>query len=305
MYNEAVKIEFMDTIKESTHVKYKSLFNKSEVIETKYGLDIMRMTVGQIIEVIENYSDKDSTRQTCLSQIRKYMAWAEQVGYIKINIMSKSLVPTSEIMESMQDRSMEKRMTEEEYRECLDKIVESKGGKYAASILMSIYEGISGNNYTNLFNAKLGDIDEEAGTIKLHDGTERKISKELISLLKEVSTMDGCKKRSKYADIIKEDVIWKGANSRNFKFIIDNTVLNITGVKYSKNEIEKSGFFNRVMDLSIKAGYDFKADMLEVEDKKNPSGRGDKYKLILKELGVEDVSFFNMRYSFKKWASTL
>ena len=107
MYNEEIKQQFLDTLKDNDRRLTIPIFSKIETKEREYNTDYCKMNRSQIIDTIAIFGVETSIRPA-FSRLRKYSKWAKENGYNKgIDYSNKHITTVDELVQSMEQ--LEKR----------------------------------------------------------------------------------------------------------------------------------------------------------------------------------------------------
>ena len=158
MYNEEIKQQFLDTLKDNDRRLTTPIFNKIEAKEKEHGVDYCKMNRSQIIDTISIFGTETSIRPA-FSRLRKYSKWMKEIGYNKgIDYSDKHITTVDELVQSIGQLEKRYYISEEYYRKCINILKSSDNAVYLTSLLMACYEGIVGDNFENLVHLRVKDL---------------------------------------------------------------------------------------------------------------------------------------------------
>lgn len=270
MYNETQKNEYLQ-YKKTDYLK--ELFVDSETYEIQTGKDLSLMDTSELLHYLikfDGYRNIEEKRR----QLSNYIEWCVIKGYAPINWISTKVVPNKDLLEMTVANRDEFYITPGRYEEMKFRLNESGYGCYIASFFASVYEGIAGSNYLNLVHLRKKDIDREQNRIRLFDGTERKVSAELIELLFQTSELTEItnERTVQYSSFLHPDSIWKIRRNatvtaskvqRKFVFLMEELKRILNEAEITKKAIENSGYFNRIYYRAKQDGIDLKEIVLD------------------------------------------
>lgn len=173
MYNEPVKNEFLDDLKEGTKKIFSRLFKVSQILETELGRDLFSFNIDQLRRLFFMYMPKtESSSNSNVTYVSNYISWAIEEGY------HKGLNPLDMVDSAWKKQfanNMVKRFwTDKE----LDKIIESRENAQDAVIIELLRSGIRGSGNSEILNLSKKSVDALNNKLHLEDdnGTRRTIT---------------------------------------------------------------------------------------------------------------------------------
>lgn len=161
MYNEEVKNAYLSTLEPVKLNKAKNLFEKSSMLEDFKNKDLAKFTKKDILYLFTSLKtiSIESLRQKN-NQIRSYKEW------YKNNFQDKEIIQFE--------------ITKTDYQECLDKnryfteemtdkITAQQKNPFTKFIIRAIFEGIRGENLSELVFAKITDINKDEHKMKVYN----------------------------------------------------------------------------------------------------------------------------------------
>jgi len=173
------------------------------------------------------------------------------------------------------------------YEKMILMLLQSSHGVYWASFIASIYEGISGEKYENLIHLRLCDIDRKNNTIKLRNGGTKKVSEGLINMLIQTSQVSEITTsvKKKLISSLYADSIWnfssKALDEKRAWILFTKWMTGIRKVvnnpNLAKPNIEKSGYFNHMMEIFESDGINIRKMATESDDNRKLNAKYVKY----------------------------
>lgn len=234
MYNPEFKQEFMNELQSpSYHNSYKALFNKTEKYERELGKDLYDFNVHELENFYYTLATPSwhSLRVTHFF-IVNYADYAIKLGVRMSNINAFNLL-TSTQLERYTASYKRTYLTREDFDEFMDYIVND----IDVAIFRALFEGVRGNNFSELTNLQPQHIFEENGqlyvklTNNLPTGEKKhrtiQISRQLQMDFKrafeqqEYITLNGIDNNSddkyKYAEIVESPYIFRPVKRGAYK----------------------------------------------------------------------------------------
>jgi len=299
MYNEQQKFEFISFVGDSSYEEFFDLF---EAWERTLGKDICNMDINEIANLATQGLAK-KTLDLYRKKLFTYIEWCRARGLCKINQMDKRVTPDEFLYEIWGARDENYYISPEYLEEIITTLDKTDNPYYFSSIILSCYENIAGENWDNLMHMRLSDIDRATKTIKLKDGSRRKISDRLIYLLtKSADVVELASQRITKLDYcMYPDSVWRFpvAKSGNvyprFRYWLSRPIANCIGDdKITKSALERSGLFNHIKKRSREMKYDLLHDMI------SRPRNGKKYSALFEEYGYH-LNFASFKNQYKDW----
>lgn len=184
MYNETIKNRYIQEKESTTNTPNGYLmrqFNKTESFEQRLGKDISNFTAYEIEDFYKTLNMKSVESLIVLhSHLSLYTQWSLQqnlvvdcqnhfdeidsssfVNYINVLLFKKSIIT----------------------RKDLYRLIDKLDNPSDAFIMLALFEGIEGENYSEITNLKMSDFN--GNKVKLCTGRELTVSSKLVSLAEE------------------------------------------------------------------------------------------------------------------------
>lgn len=157
MYNEKAKIDFLTSLRRKnigySMLIYRAIFDKSEIFEENRGKDIAYFDTDECTELLKEFSLQDSIQY--IPAIKAYKKWFKEY-YDKDLIIEP--MPASMDLRRDSWRSQDFTLLHEDF---IQKLVLSQledNNPMFAFMIISIYNGLKGKFYSELFHAKIEHI---------------------------------------------------------------------------------------------------------------------------------------------------
>lgn len=265
MYKEEIKKNFLSVYPENTAKSYKGLFLKTAPIEHNLQKDIYNFELHELINILEYL--KPSTLNASKrnrSIISAYLDWSIENGFRQDNPIKKF---SSQWSERFVDKDIDNYLTYEEIKILEDYCENAQD----AVIIRLLFEGVNGDECSELLNLKKYDIDFDQYILNLKDTDSKrqlKVSEECISLLKEAlnqtqySAKSGRNGRALLNLMITDRVIRMNYTHNDGsiadKHLIYRRLTNIAKAFGNKNinpkNIQRSGMLCMAKDIFLKNG---------------------------------------------------
>jgi len=162
IYNEEIKNKFLNSLPTDTlNRMYKSIFQRTEGVESKLGKDIASFEMDECMNLIIALNPKSTGHiGSLLSQLNKYGDWAVKNGVSAKNYWS--LVPVDEdyAKQSFSSRNVK------DIDELMKMVEAGLSVPYDKYIIYLLYIGAMGEDFSELINVYEADVDTEQGVIK-------------------------------------------------------------------------------------------------------------------------------------------
>lgn len=164
------------------------MFRKTEPEEENLGKDVSQFTTAEILNLykIINFRSIDSLVNYHF-QLSNYGNWCLQQNLVLDGINHFNELNVDILNTCINKTALESSIIDGEK---LLEIVSRLKNPRDKFVLMMLFETGKSKNQENLFKAKLSDIDEEAGTMKLFDGRVVNVSRQLINIAKSAASED-------------------------------------------------------------------------------------------------------------------
>lgn len=167
LYNEGVKLRFLNMIAEEKHSLYKgakSVLSRASKVEEMLNKDLYDFNLEEIEDFL-NYLDCGtvSSLQNRVYHIKLYIGWAIQEGCAMSNINPVAAISTNAYYKKLTG-NRQRFITEDDLRRMLRALVNYQD----KALLHAIFEGIYGNQKSEIGNLKRDDIDREHLAIMLY-----------------------------------------------------------------------------------------------------------------------------------------
>jgi integrase len=184
MYNPDLKEDFLSMYKENTRKSTRYVFSHSYYLEDKYQKDLKDFAKNELDELLIRLTKKTTSMNNFnryFSVIKKYIQWAIDNGYKKSgsNLMSDFNKKDYQVYIDKSKFISEQKLIE------IEEILKNYQDKV---VLRLIFEGVNGENVSELVNLKIQDVDSKNKKLRLCDdkGRERfiQVSDRCLSLIK-------------------------------------------------------------------------------------------------------------------------
>lgn len=261
MYNPELKEAFLSTYEESTRKEYSYVFIYSKFLEIRYGKDLKDFDKHQIEELLKRAKKPNLNGvRSFASKIKRYIDWAMAHSYTQSNLNPVSLFTVQEYNRCI-DSSRKLYISEDD----LIDIEEQLKNYQDKAIFRLLFEGVMGENLSELLNLKSSDVYPEENKLRLYDSEGRErfitVSDRCIEITKgainETRYCTYTKTNRIYDLVIGEHVIRNTKNVRT-KSINSNmtihsrfeTLKNFIGMPdLTMKNVWRSGMIKRVLDL--------------------------------------------------------
>lgn len=300
MYNSEYKEAFLKASEhaEETKNQYKVYFKKTEPFEAQKGKDLFDMDFDMLEELF--YWVQRKTERSAVNffnTIKNYITWAKDNGYGES--------PLNPIIDTINTEFVSKYLYKEgiKYysRKDLFKYFENIINERDKALVLALFEGISGNKFSEIINLRREDLTEKDGKYYASllsdevDLTHRQleISEELYNMLIEAYSAQEYKNTNGRANrIVDGEYIFRksrlgGNDVRITVPMLQNTIINVVkfafdDVQITTTSINNSGVMHyaneymnsdRVLTKEIATRVAEKFDLygLEIKGKKYPS----------------------------------
>lgn len=290
MYNEKIKLEYLDYKKKSREPlkEIMEMFRDSAPYEEALEKDLCDMDTEELLGFLMKYN---SVKHVVVKRrkLSNYIEWCMIKGYSGYNWISTKVVDVASLKEIYLKAREEFYISREMYETYKNMLLESNYGVYMASAFCATYEGIAGQGFYNLACLRARDINVETNTVKLGEGWEVQISEELTKMLLDTSKVTEITNENtvKYASSLYPDSIWKirkndnvtiATIKRKLVFLINECKEVLKEEKITKTALERSGYFNDMYFRLLDQGIDAKKIKLGVDKQGREENRSyDKY----------------------------
>lgn len=166
IYNEKVKNRYLATYEnEGTQVTIRSLFAKATLTEETLNKDLYNFSIDDLTDVFKNISPKtNSIAMSAGRFIKQYITWAIRQGY-RDNNDNPLNGADKKWFTKFVDRKLKIHYSYDEFLELID-----EAQSYQDKILLFLlWEGISGEGFSQLRNLKYSDINYDNNTIYIKE----------------------------------------------------------------------------------------------------------------------------------------
>lgn len=186
-YNSEIKFEYLESFEEEKTAYITSfIFKKSKEIEEALRKDIYDMSKNELAEVMKalSVSSEDSAYIKAV-QLEQYIDWAVEAGHVGSNLNPLSNINKREWSSQFVATYKQAAFTREKIIDMCDDLY-NWGDK---AVLLAIFEGISGEGYSEILNLQKKDLKEKNNKFYADlvnkEGKERtiEISEELYTYL--------------------------------------------------------------------------------------------------------------------------
>jgi len=186
MNNISIKETFIkDYNNGMSQVYIRNIFNKSEELENKLGIDVSEFSISQIGELLQYFkSTSTESLRVKVCMLRNYTNYMMSQGLIKIDTNNYNSV-TTELLENSVDQDFVK----EKYisREKLMEYIQELPNVCDQFVLMALHEGIKGDKLSEITMTSGKDINERKNVINFFGGRSLVCSSKLIDIAVESS----------------------------------------------------------------------------------------------------------------------
>ena len=257
MYNAETKERYLVYNKKAN----RQAFERVASYEVKMKKDICKMTVKELFEYF--YSLKPPyLSYGSMQEFKKYIEWCRALDMCENNVLSD--IRQKDFIELYSINQYEFYISENDMKRHIDIALNSDYGVYMASCLLAAYEGIAGDKNKNLAHLRLKDIDKNKCLVTLYDGRVASISKKLVDMLFKTASIHeiSMSRNIKLLGSLYPDSIWNIPSA----LVTEQTVIRRMHALYtearkmygetefSKNALERSGCFNRIMKTMLEDG---------------------------------------------------
>lgn len=176
IYNKELKERFLENYNEDTAQTYRNTLYKISESEEFYNKDCFNFNYEQLDNAFKSLQPKTlASARTVVSRVSEYIAWANQNGYVKTKIDISELFNKDKIKEYVWKHAQLRRLiSREEVLAYCDDIY----NPIDKILLVGLFEGINGKEWSELINLKCSDINFNTGEFKLTDldGSIRQIT---------------------------------------------------------------------------------------------------------------------------------
>nr|WP_144509904.1 phage integrase family protein [Bacillus sp. FJAT-22090] len=155
-YNADIKERYFATIQnETTREITEYAFKKASKTEKIFGKDIYEMNINELAEVMKGLSA--STPSSAYNQTFKfqhYIDWATENGLRQTNINPLETVDKKEWVKPFVSEYKQSYFTREQILDMCNELINYPD----KAILLALFEGISGEGYSELLNLRINDI---------------------------------------------------------------------------------------------------------------------------------------------------
>lgn len=279
---------------ENTREFLTRIFNSTELEEKLFEKDVSEFTDDEAIDYLKSLNSKSRQRLKVyawyLSRYRQWYYSKQNIDNIldpfddrTINKIIESIIPDSVLNDQI--------ITEDYFKECADLEPDSIN-KF---ILICFYHGIKGDEFADIINLKMEDLDEENKTVKLISGRISCVDDYFIEHMKKASnaetyikSIEGNNRNPKQLLYVNNGYIIRGTAGRGELF--DNKPVapefinarmnrirkNIGNQYFSAANLYKNGLINYLKKKFNENGISLKSAILEI-DHSNTNKRFDKY----------------------------
>lgn len=162
MYNKEIKEAFINAIdrNESSKTQYLTMFNKVEPYENKLSKDLYDMDMDDLDDLF--YKLKRRTSRSAVqffNLVKAYISWAKDNGYSESSLHPIVDVVNHDFVEKYLYKVGVSYYTRDELIEASENLLNVKD----KALVMSLFEGISGESYSEIINLKYDDLKKEDG----------------------------------------------------------------------------------------------------------------------------------------------
>ena len=191
MFNESLKQEFIRQRKQEANLDKNFLnriFSITEEYEDLLRKDVSNFTVQEILDLYKSINSISYERILNINtQLSYYTQFCLQRNLVKDSQNHFLEIKSENVIECINKVALVNRLHSRDQiiRWCNTVLTDNPSDKF---ILLGMFEGLSGNNFIEITEARLKDIDEKTSTMKTYLERTIPISKELISYAKESDT---------------------------------------------------------------------------------------------------------------------
>lgn len=286
MYNSTQKTEFLEAsdYHETSIELIKLIFNNVETEEIRLQKDLSRFTEIEVQELLKSFNSKSKARlrMTC-AYLSGYYKWCLNNGLteIKDNPYDANKVDGFILNIIPSDIIEEKYFNHDAFISKLKKIKDNTN----QFIVYAIYSGIKGDEYVELTNLKITDLDEVKKTVRLITGRTVNVNDMFIDLMKKANECtyyfaDGIEKSNLYGRYSYAEsgyVLKSCGNGSHAKKPIGLLIINprLAVIKkqvgnefFTVSTIYKNGLINYVKEKFDGKGIDLKTALLSKDNEK-------------------------------------
>lgn len=176
-YNGEIKIDYLNTIQnDETRKLYAYPFITAKKTEELFGKDMYDMSIDELAEVMKSLSvSSANTAYNHAVKFEQYIDWAYENGHVESNLNPLSNVNKLEWSKQFVAKYKQTAFTRKELLEKLEDLI-NYGDR---AVLLALFEGISGEGFSEILNLRTKDLKEDNGKYfaKLYqkDGSSRTI----------------------------------------------------------------------------------------------------------------------------------
>lgn len=284
------------------------VFKTFKKYEEEMNRDICEMHTEDILKILlENYSKTSGYSEKC--RLEAYIEWCRAKNYCKVNWLAKKYCPKEKITALYKDKDDRYYLSEQKYNDYVKLISNYIDGAYDLSIFMAIYEGIAGEQYSNLIHLVKEDINVKNSTVRLYDGRNKKVSKDLIKALLNSYNTNVLNNKSLVMNLnnsLYADSIWKSNREiteagmlRKFRDRLSKIKELLNDKDLNINNISGSGIFNYVVKRAQEDKYDIIDDM-QVNGRNELILLNQKYQKYFDELQIK-IKFHDFKDRYQTY----
>ena len=310
MYGD-IKQKYLDELDKVGRNIARSTFKGTKNYEEKLNKDICEMSEEELIECLRLFNRTQAGLSTRIVSINGYLEWCKNKGYCNFNRVSTDSIPRKRLIEKVGISGLDY-ISPEKFNHYCNQIRECSNGILYETFIRCLYEGVEDNNYENLNQLRLADIDRYDHSVGLQNGKTINISLQLEDLLlkcAELKEIEGTlvKRRPAvfveypYADsIFKTTTVAPKNPVRHFtRYLVE--IKDIIGAVRA-DSIRESGMFNRVSKKAKEMGYDLETDLSsDIILTTGGLNKAMAYQTIFLQLGI-DTSWDKFCKRYNMWA---
>lgn len=291
LFNKDQKERYLNGLRESTYKAYSRVLKRASNIEEQLNKDLYNFNLYEISQIMKILAPSSIAAATsALTCVRGYIDWAIKNDLRDDNINPLSATMTDEFIKSFVDSTNQYLFSYDE----IISIIGRMANPQDSGLILCIFEGIMGREYSEIRNILKADIKDEENKIFVKEETsdgrlisrEIEISDQLKSLLRRAALQDiydksngnatgkfttgylnetpyvfrAIKSNLKYNDAVRGSVVWNrikaAAEWFGYPYLNPINIRNSGMIKYANDLYIATGKFEReeITAVCIKFG---------------------------------------------------
>lgn len=200
-FNEENKERYLKGLQKSTYDSYSRVLKRASNIEEQLNKDLLNFNLYEISQVMKLLAPTSiSASKIGLSTIKGYIDWAIKNDLRDDNINPLTVTMTDEFVKSFVDSTNQYLFSNDEIMSIIGRMANPQD----SGLILCIFEGIMGREYSEIRNMLKGDIKDEENHIVVREETKDgvlvsrqvEISDQLKALLKRAALQENYDKNN-------------------------------------------------------------------------------------------------------------